>query len=240
MVRTNPHRGKTDVAVNASIVIVFSEPVADRSLTSSSVRLLRGTTPVAGTVSLLQGSGTAAAFVPAASLDANTEYRLEVTRAVRDLDGDAVQAAVTVEFRTGQSSTGSPASLDLSPDSVFMSGTTYQMTATVRDAAGNILIDEPVTWSTSDPNGLAVSQTGLLTGLATELVPWLAGHMDVNAVDVTGVPEELMPQVEELATENVKRVHRAPDADPFSPEAQSPYEITALMEFKTVWHPVGA
>jgi hypothetical protein len=31
-----------------------------------------------------------------------------------------------------------------------------------------------------------------------------------------------------------------PDADPFSPEAQSPYEITALMEFKTVWHPMGA
>jgi hypothetical protein len=38
----------------------------------------------------------------------------------------------------------------------------------------------------------------------------------------------------------VKRITHAPDADPFSPEAQSPYEITALMEFKTVWHPMGA
>ena len=60
----------------------------------------------------------------------------------------------------------------------------------------------------------------LLTGLTTELVPWLAGHMDVNALDVTGVPEELLAEIEELAAENVKRVHRGPDADPFAPEAR--------------------
>jgi hypothetical protein len=38
----------------------------------------------------------------------------------------------------------------------------------------------------------------------------------------------------------VKRVHYGPDADPFSDEAESPYEVTAFVEFKTVWHPVGA
>jgi acyl-CoA reductase-like NAD-dependent aldehyde dehydrogenase len=91
--------------------------------------------------------------------------------------------------------------------------------------------------ATSDVPGGVVN---LLTGFSRELVPWLAGHMDVNAIDVTGVPDDLTAQVDELAAENVKRVHRGPDADPFSPEAQSPYEITALMEFKTVWHPMGA
>jgi acyl-CoA reductase-like NAD-dependent aldehyde dehydrogenase len=91
--------------------------------------------------------------------------------------------------------------------------------------------------ATSDVPGGVVN---LLTGFVKELVPWLAGHMDVNAIDVTGVPDELIQQVEELAAENVKRVHRAPDTDPFAPEAQSPYEVTALMEFKTVWHPMGA
>jgi acyl-CoA reductase-like NAD-dependent aldehyde dehydrogenase len=91
--------------------------------------------------------------------------------------------------------------------------------------------------ATSDVPGGVVN---LLTGLTRELVPWLAGHMDVNAIDVTGVPDDLTAQVDELAAENVKRVHRGPDADPFSPEAQSPYEVTALMEFKTVWHPMGA
>jgi acyl-CoA reductase-like NAD-dependent aldehyde dehydrogenase len=91
--------------------------------------------------------------------------------------------------------------------------------------------------ATSDVPGGVVN---LLTGSTKELVPWLAGHMDVNAMDVTGVPEELLPEVERLAAENVKRLHRGPDADPFSAEAQGPYEVTALMEFKTVWHPIGA
>ncbi len=46
--------------------------------------------------------------------------------------------------------------------------------------------------------------------------------MDVNAIDVTGVPEELLPQVEELAAENVKRVHRGPEGDPFAPDGAAP------------------
>ena len=80
----------------------------------------------------------------------------------------------------------------------------------------------------------------ILTGVTAELVPWLASHMDVNAIDATGVRGDQLGEVEELAAENVKRVHRGPEADPFSEAAQSPYEITALMEFKTVWHPIGA
>ena len=91
--------------------------------------------------------------------------------------------------------------------------------------------------ATSDVPGGVVN---LLTGVTTELVPWLAGHMDVTGIDVTGMPEELLPQVEELSAENVKRVVRDDDVDPFSEQAQSPYAVTALMEFKTVWHPMGA
>jgi acyl-CoA reductase-like NAD-dependent aldehyde dehydrogenase len=91
--------------------------------------------------------------------------------------------------------------------------------------------------ATSDVPGGVVN---ILTGFTAELVPWLAGHMDVNALDATGVPEELLADVERLAAENVKRVHQAPDADPFSEQAQSPYEVTAFMEMKTVWHPIGA
>ena len=91
--------------------------------------------------------------------------------------------------------------------------------------------------ATSDVPGGVVN---ILTGKVAELVQWLAGHMDVNAIDVTGVPDELRQEVDELAADNVKRIHRAPDVDPFGDAAQSPYEITALMEFKTVWHPMGA
>ena len=163
VVRTEPPPKKRDHPLNAAIVVVFSEPVVANSLTSSSVQLFRGSTQVAGSVSLLQGTGSAAAFTPDAALSPNTDYRLVVTQAVRDREGDALAAGVTVPFTTGQSSTGAPASIMLSPDTVYLTGATYQMTATVRDAAGNQLIDQQVTWSSSDPSGLAVSASGLLT-----------------------------------------------------------------------------
>jgi acyl-CoA reductase-like NAD-dependent aldehyde dehydrogenase len=93
--------------------------------------------------------------------------------------------------------------------------------------------------ATSDVPGGVIN---ILTGYTAELVPWLAGHMDVNAIDVTGVPEELRPEVERLGAENVKRIVRAEDGQTewLSDRAQSPYAVTAFMEMKTVWHPMGA
>jgi acyl-CoA reductase-like NAD-dependent aldehyde dehydrogenase len=93
--------------------------------------------------------------------------------------------------------------------------------------------------ATSDVPGGVVN---ILTGFPAELVPWLAGHMDVNAIDITGVPEDRRDEVERLAAENVKRIVLAEDGqdDWLSDRAQSPYVVTAFMEMKTVWHPMGA
>jgi acyl-CoA reductase-like NAD-dependent aldehyde dehydrogenase len=89
--------------------------------------------------------------------------------------------------------------------------------------------------ATSDVPGGVIN---ILTGSTAELVPWLAGHMDVNALDTTGVPEDLLPEVDELAAENVKRLVRG-NAEWFGDGAESPYAVTAFMEMKTVWHPIG-
>jgi acyl-CoA reductase-like NAD-dependent aldehyde dehydrogenase len=83
--------------------------------------------------------------------------------------------------------------------------------------------------ATSDVPGGAVN---LLTGHRAELAPWLASHMDVNALDLTGADGD-SPELERAAAENVKRVVRG------KPDAQSPWEIEAFLELKTVWHPVG-
>ncbi|MBI3982885.1 MAG: Ig-like domain-containing protein [Gemmatimonadetes bacterium] len=166
VVRVSPTRKKRDVPLNMRPVIFFTEPVAGSTVTASSVQLFRGDDPVAGSVRLLEGTGAMAAFVPTEQLSENTEYRLVVTQAVEDLGGESLEASHAVSFTTGRSLTGPPAAIRLSPDTVVMTGTTYQMTATVEDAAGNILIDQPITWSTSDPSGLAVSPTGQLTALA--------------------------------------------------------------------------
>jgi acyl-CoA reductase-like NAD-dependent aldehyde dehydrogenase len=83
--------------------------------------------------------------------------------------------------------------------------------------------------ATSDVPGGAVN---LLTGRRAELAPWLAGHMDVNAIDVTGA-DGLAADVERLAAENVKRVVRG------QADGQSPWQIADFLELKTVWHPIG-
>ena len=172
VVRTDPPRKKTDVPVNAALVVVFSEPVAGASLNPASVQLRTGQSAVSGTLrfvdSTLDATHVTAEFVADAPLSANTEYQFIVTRQIRDLDGDALAAPDTTTFTTGESVTGPPASIQTSPDSflVLLQGATYQLSATVRDAAGNILTTEPVAWSSSDPSIVAVSSTGHITALA--------------------------------------------------------------------------
>jgi acyl-CoA reductase-like NAD-dependent aldehyde dehydrogenase len=74
----------------------------------------------------------------------------------------------------------------------------------------------------------------VLTGSPIELIPWMAGHMDVNVLDLTGAAGETVAAAEEAAAENMKRVVRSADVD-----VQSPHLIAAFSETKTVWHPKG-
>jgi len=72
----------------------------------------------------------------------------------------------------------------------------------------------------------------IITGMRSELAAVLAAHMDVSGLDVGGADGDAA-ELERLGAENVKRiVHGRADH-------QSPYEIAAFMELKTVWHPVG-
>jgi acyl-CoA reductase-like NAD-dependent aldehyde dehydrogenase len=117
----------------------------------------------------------------------------------------------------------------------IVSGNTAVVIASERSPLPAVSLAEVL--ATSDvPPGVV----NILTGVTAELAPWLAAHMDVNGIDVTGVPDELLVDVERAAADNLKRVVRGSHADPFADGAQSPYEIAALTEFKTVWHPIGA
>ncbi len=96
-----------------------------------------------------------------------------------------------------------------------------------------------ITWSealaTSDLPGGVVN---LLTGRVAEVAPWLASHMDVNAVDLTGVGDvELARTLELAAADNLKRVRR-PSADDWTADPGTS-RMLAFLETKTVWHPIG-
>jgi len=97
--------------------------------------------------------------------------------------------------------------------------------------------------ATSDVPGGVVN---VLTGWKKELVPVLAGHVDVDAIDVWGVPADLRTDTELVAADNVKRLARRPagvtDAkfDWLDDRAsERPEWIAAYLEIKTVWHPIG-
>lgn len=91
-------------------------------------------------------------------------------------------------------------------------------------------------FETSDVPGGVIN---LISGLKSELTPWLASHMDVNAIDITGLAGDLSLNVQKTAAENVKRVVQWKGEWTDARTAQSPYAIFEFQEMKTVWHPIG-
>lgn len=79
----------------------------------------------------------------------------------------------------------------------------------------------------------------LLTGDPAEMLPWLASHADVNAVDLTGVTDrDLAISAEREAAGTIKRVLRpAPEADWDADPGMD--RLRTFVEIKTVWHPMG-
>lgn len=89
--------------------------------------------------------------------------------------------------------------------------------------------------ATSDLPGGVVN---VLTGTAAEIAPWLASHLDVNGLDLTGVTDpELGRTLEVAAAENLKRVRRPGLEDLLA--APGLDRMTKFLETKTVWHPTG-
>jgi len=92
--------------------------------------------------------------------------------------------------------------------------------------------------ATSDVPGGVVN---LLTGTLDRTAPTLASHMDVNALDLTGLAgdAEEARALEVAAADNLKRVRRAPAAEPDWTQAPGLDRMTDVLETKTVWHPIG-
>ena len=119
---------------------------------------------------------------------------------------------------------------------VIVSGNTAVVVASEVRPLPAITMGEAL--ATSDVPGGVVN---LLTGRTAEIAPWLASHMDVNAVDLTGVAgdDDLARTLEIDAAANLKRVLRAPAAEPDWAAEPGLGRLTAYLETKTVWHPVG-
>ncbi|CAG6395546.1 Aldehyde dehydrogenase family protein [Actinacidiphila cocklensis] len=79
----------------------------------------------------------------------------------------------------------------------------------------------------------------ILSGRTAELSAPLASHQDVNALDLTGAPAELAAELEASAADTLKRVRRpSPAAEDWTRDPGTS-RLTAWLETKTVWHPIG-
>jgi acyl-CoA reductase-like NAD-dependent aldehyde dehydrogenase len=119
---------------------------------------------------------------------------------------------------------------------VVVTGSTVVVAASVDRPVPAVTLAEVL--ATSDvPAGVV----NVLTGSLDDTAATLASHMDVNAVDLTGLAgaPDRARALEEAAAENLKRVLRAPDEEPDWTADPGVERLTAFLETKTVWHPIG-
>jgi acyl-CoA reductase-like NAD-dependent aldehyde dehydrogenase len=110
---------------------------------------------------------------------------------------------------------------------VITSGNTAVLIASERLPLSAISLAEVM--ATSD---LPAGVVNILTGSKSELIPWLASHMEIDGIDISGADKKLDGEIKKAGTENLKRIYR------FDNEA-SLKRILSFMEYKTVWHPIG-
>ncbi|HEX7106132.1 MAG TPA: aldehyde dehydrogenase family protein, partial [Acidothermaceae bacterium] len=115
---------------------------------------------------------------------------------------------------------------------VVVSGNAVVVVASEQRPLPAITLSEVL--ATSD---LPAGVVNLLTGRTAEIAPWLATHLDVNAIDLAGAPLELWPELERAASDNVKRVLRPAETEPDWARDPGLRRIASFVETKTVWHP---
>jgi len=92
--------GATEVAVDAPVYFTFSEAMNAATLTSSTVKLMQGTTPVPGTVSY---NGLDLVFTPTEPLSPNTPYTVIIqggSSGVKDLAGNPLPSDLSWSWTT--------------------------------------------------------------------------------------------------------------------------------------------
>ncbi|MBL0181664.1 MAG: aldehyde dehydrogenase family protein [Chitinophagaceae bacterium] len=78
----------------------------------------------------------------------------------------------------------------------------------------------------------------ILTGKVSELVPFFADHMDVNATAYCEGDAVTQKMIKEKSSLNVKRVVLYDKVKWADATGQSPYFIMDFQEIKTTWHPI--
>lgn len=81
----------------------------------------------------------------------------------------------------------------------------------------------------------------ILSGLRSELLPWIADHRDIDAIHAANLTKDEGLLLRRGAIENIKRVRVREVEDWFDEdECETAWWIEPFVEMKTIWHPSGA
>jgi hypothetical protein len=150
---TSPADGAVDVALNAAVIATFSEAMNGFTITGSNF-LLTGplTNAVPGTVSY-DTTNSAATFLPASLLAANTLFTATITVDVEDLAGNALATEYTWTFTSGNAA-------DTTPPTVTFVSPTHLATSVPIDQNVTALFDEPMDTMTLNTTTFTLTENG--------------------------------------------------------------------------------
>ncbi|HET9481095.1 MAG TPA: Ig-like domain-containing protein, partial [Candidatus Polarisedimenticolia bacterium] len=186
VVRTGPTRGAVDVGLNSIILVVFSEPIDERTLSPETIELTIDGERVP--IEVRPSGDRLRAEVDPGALLPSRQYTLVIRRGVRDRDGLSLEEEYRTSFSTGPVTT----SILVSAESLRVAlGQPLSVRATLLDGSGNPLpgTSRRVAWSATG-DALVVDmgdntavvrprQPGALTVTAT--FDDRAGALDVDA-----------------------------------------------------------
>ena len=174
---TNPANTATGITLNQTINITFSETMDPATISSSTITLTQGTTPVTTTISY---TGTVATLTLAGNLTPNKVYTGTVTTGAKDLAGNALGTNYTFSFTTG-------AAPDVTPPVVSSSDPANSSTAVALSKIVTVTFNEamdPLTITgstfTLKQGTTAVTGTVTYTGTQASFVP--SGNLLPNTV----------------------------------------------------------
>jgi hypothetical protein len=150
----SPTNGVTGVAVNADVIVTFSEPMNSGSISTSTFTLAptSGGSPVPAVVSYNAGAGTAT-LNPSSSLAAGTSYTVNVTAGATDVAGNPL-TAFTSSFTT------SAAVGDVTPPTVSILAPANGATGVSTTVRVVIQFSELMNLSTINNSTFTLSQQG--------------------------------------------------------------------------------
>ena len=175
---TTPSFGAQSIPKNIKVTVTFDEPMDPETINNSSFTLELSGTAQPGTVTYLE-SHNMAMWTPSFPFFDNTVYTGKIRTSVRDASGNKMQSEYTWNFQTGNTTDGSPPTLDFNFPSISATG----LGINIDIIAG---FSEPL-----DPSSVNGSTFGLFLG--TDQVEGVVNYIDSSTSIVFVPSSDLLP-----------------------------------------------